>query len=154
MWQIAAEGQCDRMVSGMEVWMKQKSGTEFFHVEKMAPTYIHLHLVNVYGDQTVVLTVRQWAVCFSSGDSNTESPLWCRRIQVRHVGSCPSLVKMWAQRGVGCCAVARVVWKTSHIQVSLAQLPPSLVQTFSSTAHKLLFISGKNAQLMVVTVEK
>jgi len=38
--------------------------------KKMAPTGIHLHLLNVYGQQTVdVSTVRQWVVNFSSGDS-------------------------------------------------------------------------------------
>ena len=57
---MAAEGQSDRMVSDMEVHMKQRCGTEFLHVEKMAPTDIHQHLLNVYGDQTVdVSTVRQ-----------------------------------------------------------------------------------------------
>jgi len=33
-WQVAAEGQSDRMVSDMEVWMKQKSVIEFLHSEK------------------------------------------------------------------------------------------------------------------------
>jgi len=36
-WRMAAEGQPDRMVSGMEVQMKQRDGTEFLHVEKVAP---------------------------------------------------------------------------------------------------------------------
>ena len=34
---MAAEGQSDRMVSGMEVRMKQRGGTEFLHGEKIAP---------------------------------------------------------------------------------------------------------------------
>ena len=29
--QIAAEGQCDRTVSGMEGWMEQRGATEFLH---------------------------------------------------------------------------------------------------------------------------
>ena len=50
---MAAEGQSDKMVSDMEVQMKQRCGTEFFHVEKMTPTDIHRCLLNAYGDQTV-----------------------------------------------------------------------------------------------------
>ena len=53
------------------VQMKQRCATEFFHVEKMAPTDIHWHLQNVYGNQTLDMnTVRQWVVPFSSGDSD------------------------------------------------------------------------------------
>ena len=50
---MAAEGQSDRMVSDMEVHMKQRCGIEFLHAEKMAPIDIHLHLLNVYGVQMV-----------------------------------------------------------------------------------------------------
>ena len=72
MRQLAAEGQFDRMVGDMEVWMKQKRVTEFLHVEKMAPTDIHQLLMNILGDQSVnVSTVRQWVVCFSTGDSDS-----------------------------------------------------------------------------------
>ena len=39
--QLAAEGQFDKMVSVMEVHMKQSSGIEFLRVEKMAPADIH-----------------------------------------------------------------------------------------------------------------
>ena len=57
---MAAEGQSDKMVSDMEVHMKQRCVTEFLHAEKMAPTHIHQHLLNIYGDQTVdASTVRQ-----------------------------------------------------------------------------------------------
>ena len=73
---MAAEGQSDRMMSDMEVCMEQRCVTDFLHAEKMAPTDIHLHLLNIEGDQTVdVSTVRQWVVHFSSGDSNRGSPL-------------------------------------------------------------------------------
>jgi len=50
---MTAEGQSDSVVSDMEAWMKQRDGTEFLHMEQMAPTAIHQHLQNVYGDQTV-----------------------------------------------------------------------------------------------------
>ena len=50
---MAAEGQSDKMVSDMEVHVKQRCVTEFLHAEKMAPTDIHLCLLNIYGDQTV-----------------------------------------------------------------------------------------------------
>ena len=36
--QTAAERQSDRMVSDMEVRMKQRCGAEFLHVGEMAPT--------------------------------------------------------------------------------------------------------------------
>ena len=67
---MAAEGQSDKIVSDMEVCMKQSRGAEFLRAEKMAPIHIHQHLLYIYGDQTLdVSTVRQWVVCFSSGDS-------------------------------------------------------------------------------------
>ena len=50
---MAAEGQSDTMASDMEVCMKQRCVTEFLHAEKMAPTDIHLCLLNIYGDQRV-----------------------------------------------------------------------------------------------------
>jgi len=63
------------MVSDMVVCMKQRCGTEFFHVEEVAPTDIHWHLPNVYGDQSVYVSIgRQWMVCFSSSNNNSGSP--------------------------------------------------------------------------------
>jgi len=56
---MAAEEQSDRMASVMEVLMKQRYGTEFLHEEKMASTDIHRCLLNVYGNQTVDVTLRQ-----------------------------------------------------------------------------------------------
>ena len=50
---MTAERQSDKMVFDMEVCMKQSGVTEFFYVEKMAPTGIHWHLLNIYGDQIV-----------------------------------------------------------------------------------------------------
>ena len=56
---MAAEGQFDKMVSDMEVPMKQRCVIEFLHAETVAHTYIHSCLLNVYGDQAVdVNTVR------------------------------------------------------------------------------------------------
>ena len=67
MRQMAAQGQSDRMVSEMEVWMKQRCVTEFLHVEKIAPIDIHWCLLNFDGDQTVDVsseavggTFQQW----------------------------------------------------------------------------------------------
>ena len=58
---MTAEKQSDKMVSDIEVHMKQRCGTEFTHAEKMASTDIHRCLLNVYGDQIVdVSTVRWW----------------------------------------------------------------------------------------------
>ena len=82
MQQTAAEGQSDRMVSDIEVHMKQRCVTEFLREEKTAPTYIHQCLLNVYGDQTVgVKTLRWWVVHFSSGDSDGGS---CLQALVHH----------------------------------------------------------------------
>jgi len=58
---MAAEGHSDKMVSDIEVCMKQKCGTEFLHTEDIAPTGIHQCLLNAYGDQAVDMsTVRWW----------------------------------------------------------------------------------------------
>ena len=71
MWQLSAEGPSVKMVSDMEVCMKRRRVTEFFHLEKMAPTDIHWCFLNIFGDQRVdVNTVRWWVVHFSSGDSD------------------------------------------------------------------------------------
>ena len=69
--QMAAEGQSDTMVSDVEVHTKQRCVIKFFHGEKMAPTDIPLHLVSVYGEQTVnVSTLRWWVMHYSSEDSD------------------------------------------------------------------------------------
>ena len=73
---MVAEEQLDKMASDMEVHMKQRCATEFLHVEKLAPMHIHSCLLNIYEDQTVnVITVRQWVVRVSSGESGNGSPL-------------------------------------------------------------------------------
>ena len=65
---MTAEGQSD-----MEVRMKWRCVIEFLHAEKIAPTDIHRHLLNVYGDQTVdVRTVTRWVAHFSRGDSDVK----------------------------------------------------------------------------------
>jgi len=57
MRQMEAEEQSDKMVSDMEMHMKQRSGIEL--LQKMAATDIHQHMPNVYRDQTMdVFTVR------------------------------------------------------------------------------------------------
>ena len=69
---MAAERQSDRMASEMEVCMKQRRGIEFLYDEEMAHTNIHLHLLNVYGDQAAdARTVRQQVVHFNSGNSDS-----------------------------------------------------------------------------------
>jgi len=71
---MAEEGQSDKMVSDMEVRMKQRCVTDFLHVEKMPPTDIHQCLLNAYGDQKVeVSTVRLLVVCFNRDDSGSGS---------------------------------------------------------------------------------
>ena len=70
---MVAEGQSDKVVSNMEVRMKQVYVTEFLHVEKMAAIVIHSCVLNIVGDHTVdVSTVRRWVLCFSSGNTNED----------------------------------------------------------------------------------
>ena len=73
-WQMAAEEQSDKIVSDMEVHMKQRCVIEFLQMEKNSSTDIHQCLLNIYGDQTVdVSTARLWVVHFSSSDSDNGS---------------------------------------------------------------------------------
>ena len=66
---MAAEGQSNKMVSNVEVCLKQSCVIEFLHAEEVAPTEFH-------GDQRDdVSTVKRWVVHFSSDDSNSGSPL-------------------------------------------------------------------------------
>ena len=71
---------CDRWSRGAvwqngvwhEVWMKQRCITEFIHMDKMAPTDIHEHLLNIDGDKSMDgSTARQWLVSFYNGDSGS-----------------------------------------------------------------------------------
>ena len=82
MQQMAAEGQSDKIVSDMEVPMRQWCGTDFLPAKRIASTNIHQCLLNIYGDQTVdVTTVRQRVVHFSSGNSDSGSPLLSADLQ-------------------------------------------------------------------------
>jgi len=47
---MAAEGQSDKMVSDLEVQMKQRCVNEFLHVQKIALIDIHGCLLNVCVD--------------------------------------------------------------------------------------------------------
>ena len=82
---MAAEGQSDKKAFDMDVYMEPKCGTEFLHVEKVAPIAIHWHLLNTNGDPIVdVSTMRLWVVHFSSGSiSSGSSPL----VQIFKTGS-------------------------------------------------------------------
>ena len=72
-WEVAAEGQSDKMASDAKVHVKQRYVTEFLHAEKLAPTDIHWHLLNTSRDQPVdLITVRWWVVLFRSGDSDVK----------------------------------------------------------------------------------
>ena len=70
---MAAERQSDRMVSDMEMHVKQTCGIELPCAEKITPIDIHWCLLNIYGDQTVdVNTVKQWVVHFNSDNSDVK----------------------------------------------------------------------------------
>ena len=69
---MAAEGQSHRMVSGMEVHLKQRCGIEFLHVEKMVPlTHIHTRLLNTNGDQRVDVGTVRGGCCISAAVAAT-----------------------------------------------------------------------------------
>ena len=75
---MAAEGQPEKMLSAMDVCMKQRCVTEFLHAEKMTSTDIHHCLLSVSGDQTMDMsTVREWW-CISALGTSTVGHLWCR----------------------------------------------------------------------------
>ena len=58
------------------VHMKQRVVTEYFHVEKMAPTAIINACWIFFGNQAMDgSTVRWWVMCFSSGDRSSGLPL-------------------------------------------------------------------------------
>lgn len=70
---MAAEGQSEKMVSDMEVHVKQRCVIVFLHVDKIAFTDIHWHLLNPDGDHPVdVSTVRQRVVHFCIGNSDVK----------------------------------------------------------------------------------
>ena len=73
---MAEEGQSDKMVSDIKVYMKQRCVMEFLYGEKIEPTDILQSLLNTYGDQTEdVSTVRQCILHFSCGKSESGSSL-------------------------------------------------------------------------------
>ena len=90
--------QLDRMVSDVEVYMKQRCVTEFLHEEKMARTDIHQHLLNMDRDQTVDMnTVKPWVVHFNSDMKDKPCSEWPSIFSLGwHTGSCSSQVKMYS----------------------------------------------------------
>jgi len=93
-------------MEGIELQLKKKKKSsclftrllqDLLYREKMAPTDIHLHLLNVCRDQTLdVRTMSWWAVCFTSDNDcdNSDHPHWYRFLQAQHAGFCSSLAKM------------------------------------------------------------
>jgi len=99
---MTAEGPPEKMVSDMEMSMKQRCVTEFLHAEKVAAIDFLKHLLNIYGAQgvdvstlvglhgqyfpsnnTIIAAVNQWGHLH-----------WCRLLQMEHTVSCLSLAKM------------------------------------------------------------
>ena len=79
---MKAVGQPDKMASDKEVQMKQGYATEFLHEEKITSTDTHGCTLTVDRDQTAhKSTVRQWVMCFSTG--NSKSPLLVQRAACR-----------------------------------------------------------------------
>jgi len=120
---MASEKQSDRLVSDLEVLMKQKVCHWILCGEKTAPTDLRPCLVNVYGGQTVLWTQWGMVMCFSSGHaqpsphkmravSSSSSP-WISRLQQ---GSC---IQSW--RSV---SVHWKQWWHTGISQSLQQVGP------------------------------
>jgi len=81
---MAAEEQSDKMASDVEACVEQSCGTEFLHVEKIAPIDTHQHLLNIYREQLLYLkTVMWWVLCSVSGSSCTMYIL-----QAQHASAC------------------------------------------------------------------
>ena len=92
-FQYSIPSCCQQMAEWGAVWdngVSHSSASETKGVglnssvqKKNAGTDIHWCLLNVYGDQTVsvstVRTVRQWVVCFNSGNSEMKDKLCSRR---------------------------------------------------------------------------
>lgn len=72
------------------------------------------------------------------------SSTWKKRNPLTFTNACWKFVEtqqwMWAQQGSEWCASA----------VAIATVAPPLMRIFTSAACRLLFVTGKNAQLMVV----
>ena len=93
---MAAEGQSERMVSDMEVCMKQSCGTKLLHVDKMAPTDTCCGCEN---SEVVLGVFQKWhqeleIQAMFEMTMHMFHLCWCRSVQTQHVGSCLSLVKM------------------------------------------------------------
>ena len=97
-WQMAAEGQSDRLVSDTEVCMEQRCVIEFLHAENMASVDVYRHLLNGYGDQTVDVSTEWWCGwCILAVATVTVVYLHCCRfLWAWHAGSCLSLAKMYS----------------------------------------------------------
>ena len=74
---MAAEGQCDKIMSDMEVCMKQRCVSPFLHMEKMAPTDIHRFFLNISGGQRVdVSTVKTQKMTSHVPNSHAQLSRW------------------------------------------------------------------------------
>ena len=72
-WQLAAEGQSNRLVSEMKSADEAKGVSLNSFMWGKNSTHWHTQTFVEHGDQTVdVSTVRWWVVCFSSGNSNVK----------------------------------------------------------------------------------
>jgi len=140
-WQVAAQGQFDKMVSDMEVHVKQRDGTEFVHEEKMAPTDIHQHLVNVYGDQRWMWAQRGSVWCISA----VAAMMWKRshvrdgHTQLAHhktksisIGSSAQIDRVWNQ---GTVHRAKYLLQCVENNGGSVEILQSLCQVGPTNAH-------------------
>ena len=82
MWQIAVEGQSDKLVTDMEAHMKQKCGTKFLH--ELKPASIDICWM--------FMETKQWMWAQGGGGWVTTGHLhWCRFLEAQYAGSCSLL---------------------------------------------------------------
>ena len=90
---MAAEGQFDKMVSDVEVCMKQRCVTEFLHVEKWHPLAFIDACKSFWRPNSGYENSGWWLLPFSSDDSDSGSPALVQVfMSAAYAGSCSLMV--------------------------------------------------------------
>ncbi|PNF39140.1 hypothetical protein B7P43_G01322 [Cryptotermes secundus] len=130
------------MVSDTEVRTKQRCVTEFLTAKQISPNDIHRCFLKVYGDDTVdVSTVRQWVVCFNSGESEVHdkkcparscsaaTPHDEQRLdQLIHTDWQITTRELCARLNIGCNGLEMMLGKLDYCKVYSRWVPQMLTQ--------------------------
>ncbi|PNF28558.1 hypothetical protein B7P43_G12914 [Cryptotermes secundus] len=137
------------MASDIEVRMKQRCVIEFLTAEQIAPTDIHRCLLKVYGDDTVdISTVRWWAVCFNSGESEVHDKPYPGRPcsaatphneqyldQLIHTDWWIMTRELCAWLNISCNALEIMLGKLDYRKVCSRWVPRIPLTSLATTAH-------------------